>query len=109
MGKLFLILTATKDSLLRASVEKGCFTVEDRAECCRSSDGRPWKYHGEECVPAKPGKTFWNGAVCQPKCWVEGACLWGNESVPANVTDTCPDGKQLKPSGSSKNESDAAA
>jgi len=70
----------------------GCYMITDRDKCCQTTDQRPWKYTGQECVPAPAGKTFSNGRVCQPRCWAEGTCVWnwGSRTAAVEEYDACP-------------------
>eukprot|EP00928_Gymnodinium_smaydae_P096150 TRINITY_DN8435_c0_g3_i1.p1 TRINITY_DN8435_c0_g3~~TRINITY_DN8435_c0_g3_i1.p1 ORF type:complete len:664 (-),score=117.06 TRINITY_DN8435_c0_g3_i1:280-2220(-) len=83
-------------SFLRAGA--ACASVQARAECCRSRDGREERqYAGQYCVPSKPGTHFASGATCEARCVVEGLCAAEGGSAAqsaegiaqVNAADTC--------------------
>ena len=51
---------------------QACSTVTWRNSCCRAADGRVGtSFEYQSCLPAKNGKTFPSGAVCEPQSVVE--------------------------------------
>lgn len=74
--------------IVKTPRDGGCPQITDRRECCMHSDGRTGDYYGGYvCVPAKAGRTFSSGSVCEPSVWVEAQ---SNSSATATCNDFRP-------------------
>jgi len=49
----------------REPIAAGCYTIRDRAECCKYFDGRS-NYYGHDCMPSHGVYRFKNVNVCEP-------------------------------------------
>jgi hypothetical protein len=86
---LVLTLLATANASDKTAVSGGCYTITDKEECCKHTDGRSG--FGHDCLPSTDGNKFVTGHTCEPSCVVDGKCPPDNNypDEPSTVVGTC--------------------
>eukprot|EP00929_Paragymnodinium_shiwhaense_P057991 TRINITY_DN29049_c0_g1_i1.p1 TRINITY_DN29049_c0_g1~~TRINITY_DN29049_c0_g1_i1.p1 ORF type:complete len:2199 (+),score=684.27 TRINITY_DN29049_c0_g1_i1:2-6598(+) len=78
-----------------------CIAIHDEGECCRQRDTRP-EFADQECLPAKAGRTYHSGHVCEPIQWVRDNDQMSNAADSLCKTGNQTGGKPGSKSGSEK-------